>query len=89
MRVGAGVTVAAIPVPKHEAREFGVIEVDDDGRILDFHEKVDDPPTMPGDPTRCLASMGNYVFDTKTLIEIVHAAATTPTPTSAATSSRR
>ena len=69
--VGAGVTVAAIPVPKHEASAFGVIEVDDTGRILDFHEKVADPPTMPGDPTRCLASMGNYVFDTKTLIEIV------------------
>ena len=69
--VGAGVTVAAIPVPKHEASAFGVIEVDDTGRILDFHEKVADPPTMPGDDTRCLASMGNYVFDTKTLIEIV------------------
>ncbi len=37
---GAGVTVAAIPVPKHEAREFGVIESDADGRILAFHEKV-------------------------------------------------
>src|SRR6188474_794703 len=69
--VGAGVTVAAIPVPKREARDFGVIEVDDTGRILAFHEKVADPPTMPGDPTRCLASMGNYVFDTKTLVEIV------------------
>ena len=41
------------------------------GAILDFHEKVADPPTMPGDDSRCLASMGNYVFDTKTLIEIV------------------
>ena len=69
--VGAGVTVAAIPVPKHEASAFGVIEVDEAGQILDFHEKVADPPTMPGDDTRCLASMGNYVFDTKTLIEIV------------------
>ena len=68
---GAGVTVAAIPVPRHEATEFGVIEVDETGRILDFHEKVDDPPTMPGDDSRCLASMGNYVFDTETLIEIV------------------
>ena len=67
--VGAGVTVAAIPVPKHEASAFGVIEVDETGRILDFHEKVADPPTMPGDPTRCLASMGNYVFSTEALIE--------------------
>ena len=68
---GAGVTVAAIPVPKHEAREFGVIESSDDGAIVAFHEKVADPPTMPGDDTRCLASMGNYVFDTQTLIDIV------------------
>ena len=71
LAAGAGVTVAAIPVPKHEATDFGVIEVNEVGQILDFHEKVADPPTMPGDPTRCLASMGNYVFDTKTLIEIV------------------
>jgi glucose-1-phosphate adenylyltransferase len=67
----AGVTVAAIPVPKHEAVDFGVIESDADGRIVAFHEKSATPPTMPGDDTRCLASMGNYVFDTQTLIEIV------------------
>ena len=69
--VGAGVTVAAIPVPKADARDFGVIEVDGAGRILAFHEKSLDPPTMPGDDTRCLASMGNYVFETQTLIDIV------------------
>ncbi|MBM3677439.1 MAG: glucose-1-phosphate adenylyltransferase [Actinobacteria bacterium] len=68
---GAGVTVAAIPVPIEEAQEFGVIEADAAGRIVGFHEKVVGPPTMPGDPTRCLASMGNYVFDTTTLIEAV------------------
>src|SRR3954447_13347180 len=68
---GAGVTVAAIPVPKHEAREFGVIESDADGRIIAFHEKSAEPPTMPGDDQRCLASMGNYVFDTATLIDVV------------------
>ena len=68
---GAGVTVAAIPVPKAEATQFGVIESDHSSRILAFHEKSPTPPTMPGDPTRCLASMGNYVFDTQTLIDIV------------------
>ena len=68
---GAGVTVAAIPVPKHEATEFGVIEVDEEGRILAFHEKVASPPTMPGNDQMCLASMGNYVFDTQTLIDVV------------------
>lgn len=71
MDAKAGVTVAAIPVGYEEAKSFGVIETDTTGRILAFHEKSPTPPTMPGDSTRCLASMGNYVFDTKTLIDIV------------------
>jgi glucose-1-phosphate adenylyltransferase len=68
---GAGVTVAAIPVGYEEAKAFGVIESDDTGKIKAFHEKSPTPPTMPGDDSRCLASMGNYVFNTKTLIDIV------------------
>ena len=71
LETGAGVTVAAIPVPVHEAPEFGIIEAGEDGKIIKFHEKPANPPTMPGDPTRSLASMGNYVFDTKTLIDVV------------------
>jgi glucose-1-phosphate adenylyltransferase len=68
---GAGVTVAAIPVARELASAFGVIEVDEGGRILRFHEKVADPPPMPGDDTRCLVSMGNYVFERRTLIDVV------------------
>ena len=68
---GAGVTVAAIPVSYEEAKAFGVIESDAEGKIVAFHEKSPTPPTMPGDSTRCLASMGNYVFDTQTLIDAV------------------
>jgi glucose-1-phosphate adenylyltransferase len=71
IETGAGVTVAAIPVPKQEANSFGVIESDVNGVIQAFHEKSSDPPTMPGDDSRCLASMGNYVFETQTLIDIV------------------
>jgi glucose-1-phosphate adenylyltransferase len=67
----AGVTVAAIPVPKHEAVDFGVIESDAEGKIIAFHEKSQNPPTMPGNDEMCLASMGNYVFDRETLIDIV------------------
>ena len=59
---GAAVTVAAIPVPIEEAGAFGVIAADDNGKITEFLEKPDDPPHMPGDPTRALASMGNYIF---------------------------
>ena len=68
---GAGVTVAAIPVPKAEATEFGVIEANEHGRIVAFHEKVADPPEMLDRPGHCLASMGNYIFDTRTLIDVV------------------
>jgi glucose-1-phosphate adenylyltransferase len=68
----AEVTVAAIPVPKKEAAEFGVIESTEDGRIVAFHEKNPDAPTMPGDPRRVHASMGNYTFSTRTLLRLLH-----------------
>jgi len=74
----AEVTVAAIPVPKKEAAEFGVIEAAEDGHILAFHEKKADPPTMPGDPKRVHASMGNYVFSTRTLLRLLHDDAANP-----------
>jgi glucose-1-phosphate adenylyltransferase len=67
---GAGVTVAAIPVPKQEASSFGIVRVGADGRtITEFLEKPADPPAMPGDPERCYASMGNYIFDTNVLVD--------------------
>ena len=60
---GADVTVGCLTVPRAEATAFGVMAVDDTGRITDFLEKPADPPALPGDPGRCLASMGIYVFD--------------------------
>ena len=74
----AEVTVAAIPVPKEQAREFGVIEAAPDGRIIAFHEKKADAPTMPGDSHRVYASMGNYIFSTRTLIELLNVDAKNP-----------
>ena len=74
----ADVTVAAIPVPRSEASAFGVIEADAGGKIVRFHEKPTDPPAMPGDPDRVLASMGNYVFTTEALIREVTADADRP-----------
>src|SRR5580692_5898460 len=66
---GADATVAAIPVPRGEARDFGVLEVNASGRIVAFHEKVENPPTMPGNPEMCLASMGNYIFKSDVLLQ--------------------
>ncbi len=78
MEKQAEVTVAANPVPREQAREFGVIEVDADSRIMAFHEKKADAPTMPGDVTRVYASMGNYIFSTRALLDLLHADAKTP-----------
>ncbi len=68
----AEATVAVIPVPKAEASDFGVIEIDGEGKILAFHEKVKDPPAMPGNPNMCLASMGNYVFSKDAILREVN-----------------
>jgi glucose-1-phosphate adenylyltransferase len=68
----AEVTVAAIPVERELASQFGVIEAAPDGRILAFHEKRADAPTIPGDPKRVYASMGNYIFSTRTLLRVLH-----------------
>lgn len=69
----AQVTVAAIPVPKQYASEFGVIECGPDGRIHGFHEKKADAPTIPGRPDMVYASMGNYIFSTGLLLRELYA----------------
>ena len=69
MTAGADVTVCSIAVPRMEAQGFGVMKVDDTGRIVDFVEKPDDPPAIPGRPDMALASMGIYVFETRFLME--------------------
>ena len=68
---GAGVTVAGIPVPIEEAGAFGIIDADKTGKIRHFLEKPKTPPSMPSDPTRAFASMGNYVFDTDVLVDVL------------------
>jgi glucose-1-phosphate adenylyltransferase len=68
----AEVTVAAVPVEKKFAADFGVIEAAEDDRILAFHEKNPEAPTMPGDPERVYASMGNYIFSTRALLRLLH-----------------
>jgi len=65
----ADLTVAAIRMRREESREFGVIEVDRDWRIIGFEEKPEDPKTVPGDPEGILASMGVYVFNIELLVK--------------------
>ncbi len=72
----AACTVAAIPVPIEEGKDFGIIDVGADGRMKGFVEKPKNPPPMPGNSKMCLASMGNYLFSTDALVkEVVRDAA--------------
>ncbi len=65
----ADLSISAIPIPIEEAHEFGIIEVDDDWKLVNFVEKPKDKPkSIPGNPDMCLASMGNYIFNKDVLL---------------------
>ena len=68
----AGVTVAGIRVPIETASSFGIIEKGEDTKIQRFREKPTDPTPLEDDPSMVLASMGNYVFRTDVLMDLVH-----------------
>ncbi|BBL76410.1 glucose-1-phosphate adenylyltransferase [Methylomagnum ishizawai] len=74
----ADLTIGCMEVPIAEAREFGVMHVDDNKRIIDFVEKPQNPPPMPNRPDTALASMGIYVFNTSFLFEQLIKDADTP-----------
>jgi glucose-1-phosphate adenylyltransferase len=65
----ADVTIAALPVRIEEASQFGVMEVDNDWRVLGFEEKPANPKPIPGERDWALVSMGNYIFETMLLVE--------------------
>ncbi|GEM88725.1 MULTISPECIES: glucose-1-phosphate adenylyltransferase [Oceanithermus] len=69
--VAADVTIAAYTVPIEEASRFGVIQVDEQWRIVDFQEKPEHPKPIPGRPGEALVSMGNYLFDKEPLVELL------------------
>lgn len=67
---GADMTVSCIEMPvKDAAGAFGVMCVNKDNRITNFHEKPDNPCPLKDKPEYTLASMGNYVFNTEFLIQ--------------------
>jgi len=70
---GAGVTVAALPVSRQDAKAFGIVGVAPDGRtITAFLEKPANPPPLPDSPDESFASMGIYVFSTEVLRDALH-----------------
>ena len=66
----ADLTVASLEVSPEEATRFGVLSVDEDLRVTSFVEKSETPPLVPGRNT-CFASMGNYIFSAKKLVEVL------------------
>ena len=66
----ADITIAALEVPAEEASRFGIFAVDEEARVTGFAEKPAVPERIPGRKT-CFASMGNYIFPTKKLIEVL------------------
>lgn len=74
----ADLTVGALTVSREEAKQFGVIQVDEQSRIRGFQEKPSNPQPMPGDDKSCFASMGIYVFTARFLFEQLCRDATVP-----------
>ncbi|MGM0462704.1 MAG: glucose-1-phosphate adenylyltransferase, partial [Fibrobacterota bacterium] len=69
---GAVATVAAIPKPIDQASAFGVIEINENGRMVGFQEKPSNPTPIPGNPDVALCSMGNYIFSTEFIVNRLH-----------------
>ena len=66
----ADLSISGIPIPIEEASEFGIMEVDDNWKLINFVEKPQyKPKSIPGNPNMCLASMGNYIFDKDVLLD--------------------
>ena len=83
---GADVTIAGLPVTADQAGSFGIIRLDDTGRVVGFLEKPKEanevksvllPPSwlqargVRSDEPHCLASMGIYLFDRQTLVDVL------------------
>ncbi|MEW4528576.1 glucose-1-phosphate adenylyltransferase [Maioricimonas sp. JC845] len=76
IQAGADATIACLPETLEAGRQFGVMGIDSDHWVRRFEEKPSDPFPLPDDPTRCLASMGVYVFRTSFLLDQLCQAAT-------------
>jgi glucose-1-phosphate adenylyltransferase len=78
LRSGADCTIGCIPIPLCECDQFGIMRIDEHNRVIDFQEKPKSTEPMPGDPDRCLGSMGIYVFNSHFLFDQLCRDATEP-----------
>jgi glucose-1-phosphate adenylyltransferase len=70
---GAALTIAAVEWPRATAHRFGVLQTDQQGRVLAFEEKPLHPGSIPGKPTRSLVNMGIYVFTRRAVLDALTA----------------
>jgi glucose-1-phosphate adenylyltransferase len=68
----ADFTISAMVIGAEDASRFGILEIDEQKRVIGFEEKPEHPKEIPGKPGYCLTSMGNYIADISTLIEILN-----------------
>lgn len=71
---GAEVSIAAARVPIAQASDFGIMAVGPAGELHEFLEKPERPEPIPTDPDRAYASMGNYLFNPRVLVELLEQA---------------
>ncbi|MED7819734.1 MULTISPECIES: glucose-1-phosphate adenylyltransferase [unclassified Francisella] len=72
VKSGYKCTVGCVEIPEEEAFAFGIMGIDKERKVTSFIEKPQkDAPTIPGDPDRCLASMGIYIFNSDYLYDLL------------------
>ncbi len=65
----AALTIASIPTPIKDGSRFGILGINEVGKVIEFQEKPPTPFPIPDDPDQCLASMGIYIFNTESLVQ--------------------
>ena len=75
---GADLTIGCIPVPLRDGSGLGILQLDAEEKVAGLMEKPPQPPSLPGTPEMCLASMGIYVFTARPMYELLCQDATRP-----------
>jgi len=69
---GADFTISSMEINAGDAHRFGILEIDENNRVIGFEEKPKTPKEIPGKPGFCLTSMGNYLADIPMLIDVLN-----------------
>ena len=67
----ADLSIALLYVPREHAKRFGVLGIDENHKVISFIEKPTNPPEIPDRPGESFVNMGIYVFNSKTLRDVL------------------